>query len=82
MSNKAFTEVNEIIAHMPDEYVKKIPANFMKMIIENMDCDYHFNYDVSKDYKDQDISDEAHQIMTLLYIRYWSNGESIEDILK
>ena len=35
MSNKAFTEVNEIIAHMPDEYVKKIPANFMKMIIEN-----------------------------------------------
>lgn len=45
---KRFVEVDEILKNLPEEEFNKIPSNLIKLIRENKDSNYRWNYDKSK----------------------------------
>ena len=70
MLEKDFTEVNQVIKYMNKNDVDKISPNFLKLIRDNMDTSYIFNYDESKNVYQQDLSKNARIIISIMYIKY------------
>ena len=79
---KAYTEVIEIISHFPKEEYEKIPAEKIEFYKNNMDKDYIFKINPSKDLDKQNISREANAIIIILYKKYFANEEQKKKIDK
>ena len=45
---KAFSEVNFILSNLESSAQNKIPKQFKKLIVENMDNDYIINFDLKE----------------------------------
>lgn len=81
MYEKALREVNEVLENMDEKYTKKISPEFINMMIKNMDLLYDFKYDITKPLEEQNLSEEAKTILSIIYIRYFcSEGEKLEVI--
>ena len=76
----AYTEVIEILKHVPDEDVKKIPKEKLEFYKNNMDNDYNYKSDMTKDFKEQEISDITKAILANLYRDYWATPHQKEII--
>ena len=73
MQGKAFQEVNEILNQLPLKTARKIPVSFLKMVEENADPTHEFHYDPSKSLEEQNVSDEAKVILSILYIKCFAD---------
>ena len=47
----AYTEVIEILKHVPDEDVQKIPEEKLNFYKANMDTEYDYKLDMEKDFE-------------------------------
>lgn len=63
---KRFVEVDEILKNLPEEEFNKIPSNLIKLIRENKDSNYRWNYDKSKKITVQNLHRDT--IAILAYI--------------
>ena len=70
--SKIFTEVDEIFAHLPEELLNKVPAKIKKEVKENKDTNYKFEYDETKELKNQKIYEQTKDFISLIYIIYIS----------
>ena len=77
---KAYTEVLEIINHLPKEDYLKIPKERINFYKENMDRNYNFTINPKTDLYKQNISKEANAIIILLYRDYFATKEQVEKI--
>ena len=68
----AYSEVLEILKHIPIEDYNKIPKNEIELIEAYADNNYTFNYDTSKTLKEQNVSDITKAIIILLFRDYWA----------
>ena len=68
----AYSEVLEILKHIPIEDYKKIPKNEIELFEAYSDHNYIFNYDTSKTLKEQNVSDITKAIIILLFRDYWA----------
>jgi len=68
--NKRFVEVYEILKQMPTESVMKIPENIRNYIRDNRDEEYIWNYDKTKDFKEQDINEDTLVMLAYLNTEY------------
>ncbi len=75
MQGRAFQEVNEILNQLPLKTARKIPVSFLEMVEKNADTSYEFHYDPSKSMMEQDVSDEAKVILSILYIKCFADEE-------
>ncbi len=68
----AYSEVLEILKHIPIEDYNKIPKNEIELIEAYADNNYTFNYDTSKTLEEQNVSDITKAIIILLFRDYWA----------
>ena len=68
----AYSEVLEILKHIPIDDYNKIPKSEIELFEAYADADYKFNYDTSKTLKEQNVSDIAKGIIILLFRDYWA----------
>lgn len=82
---KAYTEVLEILKHIPKEEYDRIPKTEIHFYENNCDKNYKYIYDESLDVKDQNISREANAVIISIYMNYFANEKQksiINEILK
>lgn len=78
---KAYTEVLEILSHLPKDEYCKIPKEKIEFYKENMDKDYSYNINPMLELSKQYISEEANAILISLFRDYFAN-EKQKDILE
>lgn len=77
---KAYKEINEILKHVPKEYVEKIPSQLLKIIEENMDKNYEYKVEHIKDFENQEMLNETRALLAVIYRDYFASEEEKEKI--
>lgn len=72
---KAYTEVNEILKYIPNEYIEKIPLKFRRMFSDCILPDYKVNIDPNKSINEQKLVYETLVILAILKYNYWCESE-------
>ncbi len=71
--SEAITEVIDILDHMERFYIDKIPEKFKQFLIENKSKDYESKLDHTKKLKDINLKQKTRDILSIMYLTYWSN---------
>jgi len=77
--SKACKELYICFKNLDNTIYEKIPTEFLKVIIENMDSDYYFYYDENKKIYEQKLLDETKNLIGYLYYNYWTNEQEKEE---
>lgn len=77
---KAYKEVVEILKYVPEESVNKIPKEMLEMFNANMDKDYDFKVDTTKNFEEQNILEETKAIFANIFRDYWATPYQKERI--
>ena len=73
--NMAYTEILEILKHLPDEDYKKIPKDEIDFFKQNKDKRYHFKFNEDVAFEEQAILPETKAIIVELYKNYFCTNE-------
>ena len=65
--NKACKELYICLENIDNALLEKIPVQFLKLIIENMDSDYYFCYEYNKKIYEQNLLEETKSLMGYMY---------------
>lgn len=77
---KSLIQLNSIIGVLPEDKKKNIPIEILDEI-ENAQLDgYIFKYDYSKDILEQDINEEAKEMLFNIYINYLATKDELSII--
>ena len=76
--NKRLAEVDEILSYLSEEDLNKIPEDIRQVIKENKDKDYVWNYDESKELKEQGLCRDTIIILSYLNMEYLLNEKQKE----
>ena len=68
--NKRLAEVDVILNYLSQENYQKIPKEIIQAIKENMDKDYIWEYDKSKELEDQDVSRDTIAFLSYINMEY------------
>ena len=79
--NKAFREVVELLKHVPEESVQKIPQDMRDMFEEEMDKNYKFEVRDNVEFEDLELLDETRAILANIFKDYWATPYQRERIL-
>ena len=71
----AYSEVDEILDLLEDEYAKRIPEKIRTFIKEERDDEYKPIIDVDKPLLEQNISREAMVLLAVVYLNYLCDSE-------
>ena len=75
-----YNEVVEILNHIPEKDVKKIPEEMIEMFRYNINPNYNFTYDPRKTLDEQGVSEDAKTIIAILFRDYWATPKQREKI--
>lgn len=78
--SKAYKEVIEILKYVPQESVDKIPKRMIETFKAEMDNNYSFIIDTSKNFEEQEILDETKAILANIFRDYWATPYQKERI--
>lgn len=80
---RAYAEVLEILYNIPREFYERIPQRLICLFESNKQRGYHFEYDINKTLKEQNVSDFTIKIIGFLYKKYFDGLlEEEKEILK
>lgn len=68
--NKRLAEVDVILNYLSQENYQKIPKEIIQAIKENMDKNYIWEYDKSKELEDQDVSRDTIAFLSYINTEY------------
>lgn len=71
----AFSEVLEILFCIPQSQYQKLPKKLIQTLEENCNPNYEFYYNSEKTLDEQNVSEEAKAIISLIYRDYWADDE-------
>ena len=72
---KCLVELDEILKYLRQEDLAKIPEEIRKAIKEKKDMQYNWEYDESKELKDQNINRKTIAMLSYLNMEYLLNKE-------
>ena len=72
---QCLTEVNFILQHTEETYLKKIPLKFRKFLLDNEDKNYKVSFDVNKDFGEWKLKPKTKSLLALIYRDYFCNLE-------
>lgn len=75
---KCFVEVDKILNHLKEEDYNKIPKHVIKAIKDNRDLKYIWEYDETKELKEQNISRDTIAMLSYLNMEYLLDAEQKE----
>lgn len=78
----AYSEVLEILNHIPKADYNKVPNNMIELFATNKNKEYSFSYDVNKTLNEQNVSKKAKTIIAILFRDYWATPYQRERILE
>lgn len=78
----AFKEVDEILKYTDINLVNKIPKKFIDFLRADMNNEYEFNVQEGLHLNKQKLSEEANNILALIYRDYWATEEEKEEFRK
>lgn len=67
---KAFVQVKEVLKHLNKAEYNKIPIDFIELIDSNIDKKYTWSYDLTKSLEEQDLSENALEILAYINNEY------------
>ena len=73
--NKRLVEVSTILNHLNKSDYDKIPKEIIETIERNKDIEYVWNYDETKDLKNQNVSKDTIAILSYINMQYLLNEE-------
>jgi len=73
--NKRLVEVDVVLNHLSEEDYKKIPEEILQAIKENKDKEYIWEYDETKELKDQGLSRDTIAFLAYLNTEYLLNDK-------
>lgn len=73
--NKRLVEVDAILDYLSEEDFRKIPEEVIQVIKENKNQEYIWEYDETKDLKDQNLNRDTIAILSYLNTEYLLNEE-------
>lgn len=76
--NKRLVEVDEILNHLSEEDLMKIPEEVRIAIKENKDKEYSWEYDETKTLENQNVSRDTIAFLSYLNMEYLLNEEQKE----
>jgi len=79
---EGLTEVLTILDNAETEYSEKIPKQLMAFFRENAANDYTPNIDTSSEIKDMNLKKETKQILSIIYMNYWTKNEEEKNEFK
>ena len=77
---KSCKEVIEILSCIPKEDYAKIPNEIIKVLENDKDENYNFEYDPRKTLDEQNVSKQAKTIIAIFFRDYWSTPEQRKKI--
>lgn len=77
---KSLIQVNSIISVLPENKINNIPIDILDRLSNAKLKGYIFKYDYSKDILEQEINDEAKDILFNIYINYIATKEELDII--
>ena len=77
----AYSEVLEILKHIPLQDYNKIPEDKIKIFKENAKKDYEFEYNPNISLKEQNVSKRGRAIIAILFRDYWSTDIQKQKII-
>lgn len=75
---KCLVEVSEVLSHLREEDLNKIPLDVRTAIKENKDKKYIWKYNETKDLTEQDLDRKSIAILSYLNMEYLVNKEQKE----
>lgn len=75
---KRFVEVDEILDYLGIEDYEKIPQEIIKVIKQNKDEEYNWEYDETRALKDQNVSKDTIALISYLNMEYLLNEKQKE----
>lgn len=76
----AYTEVIEILKYVPNEDIQKIPEEKLEFYKNNMDNEYNYKLDVTKEFNYQEMSSITKAILANIFRDYWATPYQKERI--
>lgn len=73
--NKRLVEVDEILNHLSEDNLQKIPEDIRRLIKDNKDSEYIWEYDETKSLNNQNLSRDTIIILSYLNMEYLLNEE-------
>ena len=75
---KCLVELDEVLCHLIEDDLKKIPENIRNSIKKEKDKNYIWKYDESKELKEQNLDRKTIAILSYLNMEYLLNDEQKE----
>ena len=76
----AYKEVVEILKYVPNKDVQKIPEEKLEFYRTNMDKEYNYQLDLTKEFEEQEMSDITKAILANIFRDYWATPHQKERI--
>ena len=76
----AYTEVVEILKYVPDEDVNKISKQELDFYKNNMDNEYNYKLNMTKEFEEQEMSEITKAILANIFRDYWATPYQKEKI--
>ena len=76
--NKRLVEVDVVLKHLSDSDYNKIPKEVIQVIKDNMDKEYIWEYDETKELKDQGLSRDTIAFLSYINMEYLLNEKQRE----
>lgn len=76
--NKRLTEIDVILSFLPDEDLVRIPEELKRVIKENKDTSYDWQFNTEISLKEQNINKDTISFLAYIYIKYLLNDEEKE----
>ena len=74
--SKGYAEVLEIINAMPKKDYNRIPSKYIEYLEENADRSVNFQYNIAVPFDKQEISDEAKDVLAVIYRLFLADEEN------
>ena len=78
---RAYKEVIEILSYVPKKDIEKIPKDKLDFYKINMDNEYIYKLDTSKEFEEQEMSDITKAILANIFRDYWATPYQKERII-
>lgn len=72
---KCLVELEEVLNHLKEEELRKIPYEIRKVINEKKDKQYNWKYDEDKELEEQDMNRKTILMLSYLNMKYLLNEE-------
>ena len=71
----AYAEVDEILNHIDDDYVKRIPQKIREFFKEERNKEYNTIIDINKPLEEQNLKRSTIVILAILNMNYWCDTD-------